>query len=488
MVSRHDITGRADVADQADRGARRPWSVLVLLSVAQFMVILDMTVVTVALPSIGRSLGFAAADLQWVVTAYLLATGGLTLLGGRAADLFGGRRMFAVGLGVFTAASAASGLAPDAAALIASRAAQGIGAAMLTPAALAVITATYAGAQRATALSAWGALAGGGLAAGVLAGGALTTWFGWRSVFLINVPVGLAAFAALRHGVLRQAGQPRGTEGGAAVRGPGPRGLDLRGAVLAMAGLISLVYAISGAPAHGWGSARTLVLMALAAVALAAFGLAERRVRNPLLPPRTLRSRTLTSGVLLMFAATGLLVGQQLLTSLFLQDVTGASPIRAGIEFLPLVLAAIIGAGLASHLVGRAGTRVLAAAGLGLLAASALLLSRATADGYLAVLLPGLIVGGLGSGLTFPAASVTALSRVRDGSEGLASGLVTTGHEVGAGVGAAVFPALATAAGFAAGYGRALTVAAITAAAVAVITAAVLPSARPAPGTRVGFH
>jgi predicted MFS family arabinose efflux permease len=248
------------------------------------------------------------------------------------------------------------------------------------------------------------------------------------------------------------------------------------------------VYAISGAPAHGWGSARTLLLMALAAVLLAAFALAERRVRNPLLPPGTLRSRTLTSGVLLMFAATGLLVGQQLLTSLFLQDVTGASPIRAGVEFLPLVLAAAVGAGLASHLVGQAGTRVLAAAGLGLLAASALLLSRATADGYLAVLLPGLIVGGLGSGLTFPAASVTALSRVRDGSEGLASGLVTTGHEVGAGLGAAVFPALATAAGFAAGYSRALTVAAITAAVVAVVAATVLPSARPAPGTRVGFH
>src|SRR5215472_12412446 len=155
MVSRHDITGRADVGDPVGdpvgNGARRPWSVLVLLSVAQFMVILDMTVVTVALPAIGRSLGFAAADLQWVVTAYLLATGGLTLLGGRAADMFGGRCMFAFGLGVFTAASAASGLAPDAAALIASRAAQGVGAALLTPAALAVITATYAGAQRATA-------------------------------------------------------------------------------------------------------------------------------------------------------------------------------------------------------------------------------------------------------------------------------------------------------------------------------------------------
>jgi len=455
------------------------------------MVILDMTVVTVALPSIGRSLGFAATDLQWVVTAYLLATGGLTLLGGRAADLAGGRRMFAVGLAVFTAASAASGLAPDATALIASRAAQGAGAALLTPAALAMITATYAGAQRATALSVWGALAGGGLATGVLAGGALTTWFGWRWVFLINVPVGLAALAALRQGATRRA-----------ARGNAPRGtgqLDLRGAVLAVAGLVGVVYAISGAPRYGWGSARTLLTLALGAVLLGAFVLAERHARDPLLPPGTLRSRTLTSGVLVMFAATGLLVGQQLLTSLFLQDLTGASPIRAGMEFLPLVVAVVLGAGLASHLAGRAGTRVLIAVGLALLAASALLLSRATADGYLAVLIPGLVLGGLGSGLAFPAASMTALSTVREGTAGLASGLVTTGHEVGAGLGAAIFPTLASAAAatavaapggasFTGGYQHALTVAAIAAAVIAVIAAAVLPSARPAPGTKVGFH
>ncbi len=193
MVLKHTAGRAGPSATAAGPAPRRPWSVLVLLCVAQFMVILDMTVVNIALPSIGRTLRFAPSDLQWVITTYLLTTGGLTLLGGRAADLFGRRRMFVTGLALFTAASLASGLAPVAGALIASRAAQGLGAALLTPAALAIITATYTGAQRAAALSAWGALAGGGMAVGVLAGGVLTTWFGWRSVFLINVPVGLAA-------------------------------------------------------------------------------------------------------------------------------------------------------------------------------------------------------------------------------------------------------------------------------------------------------
>jgi MFS family permease len=398
--------------------------------------------------------------------------------------------MFGIGIALFTAASAASGLAPDAAALVASRAAQGAGAALLTPAALALITATYSGRQRATALSVWGALAGGGLATGVLAGGALTTWAGWRSVFLINVPVGLAAFGGARR-LLRDRAHAAGRGRGALV------GLDIGGAVLAVAGLVSGVLAISGAPQYGWASARTLLLLALAAVLLAGFWIAERRARNPLVPPGTLRSRTLAAGVGVMFAATGLLVGQQLLISLFLQEVTGASAIRAGLEFIPLVVATVIGAGLASHLAGHAGTRVMAAAGLALLAASALLLSRATADsGYLAGLLPALLLAGAGAGLAFPAAAVTALAAVRDGMEGLASGLVTTGHEVGTSLGAAIFPALAATAAvisapraaFAGGYHHAFTVAAITGAVLAVAVAAALPSVRPASGTRVGFH
>src|SRR6516164_170901 len=345
MAAKNALAGQGTLG--AGHEQRQSWSVLTLLCAAQFMVILDMTVVTVALPSIGRSLGFAPADLQWVVTAYLLATGGLTLLGGRAADLAGGRRMFGAGLVLFTAASLASGLAPGATALVASRAVQGVGAALLTPAALTVITATYTGDRRARALAVWGALASAGLALGVLAGGALTSWLGWRSVFLINVPVGLAVLPAARRLLPDSRLAPGRLH---------PRRLDLGGATLAVAGLAGGVYAISGAPAHGWGSARTLVSLGVSAVLLAGFWLAERRAAAPLLPPGTLRSRTLTTGMLTMLAATGILVGMQLLSSLFLQEVTGASPLRAGAEFLPLVVTAVLGAGLASHLVQHAGT------------------------------------------------------------------------------------------------------------------------------------
>src|SRR5579859_6993389 len=236
---------------------RRPWPVMILLCVAQFMVILDATVVNVALPSIARSLGLAAGSVQWVVTAYVLASGGLVLLGGRAADVAGRRRVFLAGLAVFTAASLASGLAPVAGVLIAARAGQGLGAALLTPAALSVITTSYAGPQRATALGVWGALGGAGAAVGVLAGGVLATWLGWRSVFLVNVPVGVAAALAATHLLPRR--EPRRSPDLSPGRETGQktgRGLDLRGAALAVAGLATLVYALAGAPAHAWGSAR----------------------------------------------------------------------------------------------------------------------------------------------------------------------------------------------------------------------------------------
>src|SRR6266508_2645265 len=209
---------------------RRPWSVLVLLSVAQFMVILDVTVVNVALPSIGRTLGFAPADLQWVVTAYVLFTGGLLLLGGRATDLFGRRRVFLAGLFVFTAASLASGLAPSPAALVVARAAQGLGAAMLTPGALSIITTTYAGEQRTAALTAWAAIGSAGAAAGVVLGGMLTTWLGWEWIFFINVPVGVATAALALHLV---PASPAVVEG--------RRQLDVAGAVSLVAGLMLLV-------------------------------------------------------------------------------------------------------------------------------------------------------------------------------------------------------------------------------------------------------
>lgn len=465
--------------DAAPGTRRRPWSALILLSVAQFMVILDATVVNVALPSIGRSLHVAAGDLQWVVTAYVLLSGGLVLLGGRAADVAGRRRMFLAGLSVFTVASLASGLAPAAGALFAARAGQGLGAALLTPAALSIITTTYSGAQRAAALSVWGAIGGAGAGAGVLVGGMLTTWLGWRSVFLINVPVGVVAGLLSLHLIPRS--RP------ARIRGE----LDLPGAVLATAGLVTGVYALAGARAHGWGSARTLLLLAVAVVLLAAFAVVERSVRRPLLPPGTWRTRSLVAGVVVMLGATGILVGTFFLNSLYLQDVQHAPALRAGLEFLPVTVVIGAGAHLASRLLPRAGTRVVAAAGLALMAGGALLLSAVSArSGYLTGLLPGLLIIGAGTGLVFPAVSVTAMSDVAADRAGLASGLMTTAHEIGAALGVAVFSVVAIAAGggFAAGYRHGFTVAAGVAAGLALLAAAAIPAVRPADGARLAVH
>ena len=475
--------------------ARMSWGPLVILCAAQFMVLLDMTVTTIALPSIGRNLGFTAGDLPWVVTSYLLATGGLMLLGGRMADLFGGRRMFAIGLAAFTIASLASGLAPTAAALLAARSLQGVSAALLTPSALALLTATYDGARRATALSVWGGLAGGGVALGTVLGGVLTSWLGWRSVFLINVPVGLVALAAVWQAGIGGGGTSPSF--GLSARAPDEREsggrLDLGGAVLAAGGLVALTYAISRT---GWGPSR-VVPLAVAVVLLAAFAVAERFAersgRSPLVPVSVFRARGLAPGALALLTATGIQVGVVVLSSLFLQDVTGASALRAGVEFLPPVLLTGLGAGLGAHLMGKTGSRPLAVAGFALLAVGALLLSRVTADsGYATGLLPGLLLLGAGSGLAFPSSQVTGLSAVRAKAAGAAAGLMSTGHELGAALGSAIFPALAASAaataGFAGGYRHALLIAACTAAVVALLAVVALPNARPAPGTKVGLH
>ncbi|HEX5301748.1 MAG TPA: MFS transporter, partial [Streptosporangiaceae bacterium] len=447
---------RATATGAAPVDGRRSWALMAVLSVAQFMVILDATVVNVALPSIARSLGLAVGDVQWVVTAYVLVSGGLVLLGGRAADLAGGRRVFLAGLTVFTAASLASGLAPAAGVLIAARAAQGLGAALLTPAALSVITTSYAGAQRATALGVWGALGGAGAAVGVLAGGVLTTWLGWRSVFLVNVPVGVAAGLAARHLLPRR--QPRRGPDREPDRETGQktgRGLDLRGAALAVAGLVTLVYALAGVPAHAWGSARTLGLLALAVVLLAAFAAAERSASRPLVPAGLWRTRSLVAGVLIMLGATGILVATFFLNSLYLQEVQGVSALRTGLAFLPVALVIGAGAHLAARLLPRIGSRVLIVAGLAVMGAGALLLTGVSArSGYLTGFLPGLLVTGAGTGLVLPATAVTALSEIGGGHAGLASGLMTAAHEIGAALGVAVFSAVAVAAGggIAAGY------------------------------------
>jgi len=464
----------------AGQEGRRSWSLLILLSVAQFMVILDATVVNVALPSIARSLHFAPGSLQWVATSYVLVSGGLVLLGGRAADLAGRRRIFLAGLAVFTAASLASGLAPDPAALIAARAGQGLGAAMLTPAALSIITTAYSGAQRAAALGAWGALGGAGAAAGVLAGGLLTTWLGWRAVFLVNVPVGAVA------GLLSLRMVPR-----SAAASRAGRDLDLAGAALAVGGLVAATYAIAGAPSRGWVSAQTVLLVALAVALLAAFAVAERQARRPLLPPQLWRSRSLVAGVLVMFGATGILVGTFFLNSLYLQSVQHASALRTGLEFLPLTLVIGASAHLGSRLLPAAGSRVLMVTGLLLMGAGALLLTGvAPSSGYLTGLLPGLLVTGAGTGLVLPGAAVTALSGIAADQAGVASGLMTTAHEIGAALGVAVFSAvgLAVTGGVAAGYRHGFTVAAAIAAGLAVITAVLAPAVRPAPGARVAAH
>jgi len=461
-------------------GGARPWSLMVLLSVAQFMVILDATVVNVALPSIARSLGLAPGDLQWVVTAYVLASGGLVLLGGRAADVAGRRRVFLAGLAVFTAASLASGLAPTAGALIAARAGQGLGAALLSPAALSIITTAYAGAQRATALGVWGTLGGAGAAVGVLAGGVLTTWFGWRSVFLVNVPVGAVAGLVGLHLVPRD--QKR--------RGFG-RELDLPGAGLAVAGLVTLAYGLAGAPSHGWGSAWTLLLLAAALVVLAGFAVVERSARRPLVPARLWRTRSLVAGVVVMLGATGILVGTFFLNSLYLQQVQGASALRVGLEFLPLALVIGAGAHLCSRLLPRAGSRPLIVAGLVLMGAGALLLTGVSArSGYLTGFLPGLLVVGAGTGLVLPATAITAMSEVAEDRAGTAAGLMTAAHEIGAALGVAVFSAaaVATGGGIAVGYRHGFTVAAAIAGGLAVLAALLVPAVRPAAGTRVAVH
>jgi EmrB/QacA subfamily drug resistance transporter len=471
-------------APNAPDGGRRPWTLMAVLSAAQFMVILDATVVNVALPSIARSLGLAAGNVQWIVTAYVLASGGLVLLGGRAADLAGGSRAFLAGLALFTASSLASGLAPAAGVLIAARAAQGLGAALLTPAALSVITTSYVGAQRATALGVWGALGGAGAAAGVLAGGVLTTWLGWRSVFLVNVPVGVAAGLAALHLLPRR--EPR--QG--STRGLG-RGLDLPGAALAVAALVALTYALAGAPAHAWGSARTLGLLALAVVLLAAFAVTERSVPRPLVPPRLWRTRSLVAGAVVMLGATGVLVATFFLNSLYFQEVQGASALRTGLAFLPVALVIGAGAHLAARLLPKAGSRVLIVAGLAVMGAGSLLLTGVSAhSGYLTGFLPGLLVTGAGAGLVLPATAVTALSEIAAGHAGLASGLMTAAHEIGAALGVAVFSAVAVAAGggIAAGYRHGFILAAAVAGGLAVVAALLVPAVRPAPGTHVAVH
>lgn len=398
---------------------RQTWLVLVLLCAAQFMLILDITVVNVALPSIQADVGFALTDLQWVITAYTLAFGGLIILGGRAGDLFGRRRMFLAGLTLFTVASLIAALAPNPGLLIMARGAQGIGAALLSPSALALITSVFPeGAARHRALAVWAAVAASGGAVGVLIGGILTEAFGWQAIFLINVPVGLVIAVAVRRVI-------------PAVRPvPGMR-LDPAGALLATGSLVALIYGLVQAESAGWASSQTLGLFALALAGGAAFVLVERVVRNPLVPLSVFRRRPTVVALVLVILGMGPVFSGFFFSSLYLQTVLGHSALRTGVEFLPIAVAIVIAAHGGGRLISRFGAKPVIAAGLAVGAVGAAMLSRLPVDGgYLADVLPGFLVLGIGGGLAAAGVMITAMSGARPEDAGLVSGLTNTAHEL----------------------------------------------------------
>ncbi|MFH8842504.1 DHA2 family efflux MFS transporter permease subunit [Streptomyces sp. NPDC017868] len=445
----------------------RRWTALVLISAAQFMLILDVTVVNVALPAVAADLDLGRTALTWVVTAYTLCFGGLMLLGGRLADALGARRVLLTGLALFTAASLACGLAPNATVLLGGRVAQGIGAALLSPAALALVTTTFHGPERARALGVWAAIGGTGSAVGVLLGGALTAGPGWPWIFYANVPTGLALLATL----------PRLLPKDAAPRG-GAR-LDVPGALLVTTATGALVHGLVRAGDDGWTSSGTLLPL-LGAVALyAVFAAVERRTRTPLMDLRMLTRRPVVAGSLLMLVATALLISFFFLGSMRLQQVNGLDAFRTGLLFLPVALTTAIGAHLGSRLVTTAGPRACAAAGTALAAAGCLPLALLppTADPW-TTLLPSLATAALGLGAVFVTATTTALGLIPAHESGLASGIVNTSHEVGGTIGVALASTLALGSPTP-GFTTAFTLCTAAAATAALAAPLLIPAGRP---------
>lgn len=422
---------------EPDGGPRTSWVVLAIALAAQILVVLDISVVNTALPSIGRDLGLNGPELAWVVTAYLMMSGGGLLFGGRIADLLSRKRVFLTGLMVFTAASVVSGFAGDATELIAARAAQGLSAALMTPAALSLIMTTYSGAQRRTGLALWGAVGSLGVAAGVLLGGALTTWAGWQTIFWINAPIGAVAFLVGLKAI------PRMTTPRAALNQ-----FDLAGAATVIGSLAALIFALGATEQHGWLSARVLLSLAGSALLAVGFIHLERRSTSPLVPPHTWKVKPLISGTAVMLGVTGILVGTVFLTSIFVQTVMGYSAIRAGLAFVPFALAITVGTVLAKHALGHGAPRTIAAVGLLLVTGGAVLLAQAsTGAAFASDVLPGMAIIGLGVGMVFVPVSVTAMAGIPPQHAGMASGFLMTGHEVGAALGVAVLSAVAATAG-----------------------------------------
>jgi EmrB/QacA subfamily drug resistance transporter len=411
----------------------RRWWALALLCGAFFMVILDGTIVLVALPSIGADLGFSEQGLQWVLSAYALTFGGLLLLGGRAADLLGRRRVFIAGVLFFTAASLMCGLAWSPAALIAARAVQGVGAAIMTPTALSIISTTFPdGSERNKALGIWGALGGIGATAAWLIGGPLVDGPGWEWIFFINIPLGLAALA-LSPVLLR--------ESRAALT---RRSYDPAGALTITGALVLLVYAVVEAPDVGWGDVRTILLLAGSAVLLAAFALIESRHRAPLVPLRILRSRTLVGANAVMLLIGTVAVAMPFVLTLYAQQVLGYSAVKFGVSSVVLAVAVTVGAIVAQAAVLKVGFRPVAATGMALMGAGSLLLTQVSVSGsYFGDIFFGLLVCGPGIGLAFVTATVAALAGVAEHESGLASGLSNTALQIGAALGVAIVSAVA---------------------------------------------
>jgi EmrB/QacA subfamily drug resistance transporter len=413
--------------------AAHPWVVLVLVCLAQFMVILDATVVNVALPSIQTDLEMAEADLQWVVNAYTLTFGGFLLLGGRAGDLIGRKRLFLAGVVVFTVASLLDGLAQSSEWLIAARGLQGLGAAFVSPAALSIVTTTFdEGPDRTKALGVWTAIAAGGGAVGLVIGGLLTTAFSWPWIFFVNIPVGIATFVLSARIIPESKAEHE------------HRSFDVAGAVTVTVGLIALVYAIVRTEALGWTSPETIGVGAASLALLAAFVAIERRSAEPLVRLDIFSVRTLrAANVVLLLVASGLFA-MFFFNSLFVQRVLGYSALEAGLAFVPFTLGIVLGAGLAQQLVPRLGLRTVPLVGLVISTAGILLLLRLTPESsYVGDLLPSILLTSFGMGLTFVPITLVATTGVPARDAGLASGLFNTSQQVGGALGLAILSTIA---------------------------------------------
>ena len=411
-----------------------PWLVLVIVCFAQFMVVLDATISNVALPSIQADLGFSEANLQWVVNGYTLLFGGFLLLGGRAADLLGRRKLFVAGVTLFTISSLVCALATSELMLIVARAFQGLGAALVSPAALSIITTTFGeGAERTRALAIWGGIAAGGSAVGLLLGGVLTDLLSWEWVFLVNVPVGIAVIAVAVRFV------PESRVEGAA------RSFDLTGAVAVTGGLLLLVYAIVKAETAGWASLQTLGLGAIALALLGGFLLWEARQVSPLVRLGIFRIRTLAAANLVMLLVIAGLFAMFFFATIHLQRVLGYSPLDAGVAFVPVSAAILVGSGLSTVLVKRFSARTTGIFGMAVAAAGLLLLTQAGATAsYWTDMFPALALMAFGMGNTFVPLTIIATSGIADEDAGLASGLFNTAQQIGGALGLAILSTLAT--------------------------------------------